>query len=157
VAVVVDRAERLSRHEPAVLAPDDLLVVHRRADWKDVYPGFWDLAFGGVCGVGETWTVSARRELSEEAGIVVDDDALVDLGPVAWEGQDGDALVGRVFLAAWPHPPTSVDGEAVAFDRVPLAELAGWIRQRSVCPDSAALVAPLLAGLGGAVDDGARG
>ncbi len=29
------------------------VVVHQRAPWKDVAPSLWDLAFGGVCDVGE--------------------------------------------------------------------------------------------------------
>ena len=32
------------------------VVAHRRADWKDVWPGRWDVCFGGVVGVGEDWT-----------------------------------------------------------------------------------------------------
>ena len=39
------------------------VLVHQRARWKDIWPSRWDLAFGGVCGVGETWDVAARREV----------------------------------------------------------------------------------------------
>ena len=53
----------------AVLTSAGELVVHRRADWKDVYPGCWDVCFGGVLGAGEAWDDAARRELQEEAGI----------------------------------------------------------------------------------------
>jgi len=40
------------------------LLVHRRADWKDVWPGRWDVCFGGVAGAGEpqflaTWEGAA--------------------------------------------------------------------------------------------------
>ena len=31
-----------------------------------MWPSYWDLAFGGVCGVGETFETSAVRELAEE-------------------------------------------------------------------------------------------
>ena len=48
------------------------VVVHRRSDWKDVWPGYWDLAFGGVLQPGEDWIDGARRELAEEAGIEAD-------------------------------------------------------------------------------------
>ena len=43
--------------------------MHRRAEWKDVYPGYWDVCFGGVLGAGEAWDDAAHRELQEEAGI----------------------------------------------------------------------------------------
>ncbi|MDH4076132.1 MAG: NUDIX domain-containing protein, partial [Acidimicrobiia bacterium] len=70
----------------AVVDGDGRLVVHQRADWKDVYPGYWDLCFGGVCGVGEEWAESAARELAEEAGIA--GAALRLLGPVAYDADD---------------------------------------------------------------------
>ncbi|MEZ5409632.1 MAG: NUDIX domain-containing protein [Acidimicrobiales bacterium] len=125
----------------AVLDGHGRLVVHQRADWKDVYPGYWDLCFGGVCGVGEEWAESAARELAEEAGITGAE--LRELGPVAYDADDGH-LVGRAYLARWSGPVTCPDGEVVAVDRIPLADLSDWLAGRSVCPDSAAVVAPLL-------------
>jgi len=129
----------------AVVDGDDRLVVHQRADWKDVYPGYWDLCFGGVCGVGERWEASAARELAEEAGIT--GAVLRPLGPVSYDADDGH-IVGRVYLARWRGPVTCPDGEVVAVDRIPLADLGRWLAGRAVCPDSSAVVAPLLAVLG---------
>ncbi|MEI8286338.1 MAG: NUDIX domain-containing protein, partial [Actinomycetes bacterium] len=45
------------------------ILVHRRADTKDVWPGCWDVAVGGVLSPGEEWEAAAIRELSEELGI----------------------------------------------------------------------------------------
>ena len=72
VIEVVTRSElrrRRLRHRCtyiAVVTTDRRIVVHRRADWKDVFPGYWDLCFGGICGVGEPWLPAAQRELLEE-------------------------------------------------------------------------------------------
>lgn len=129
----------------AVIDGDGRLVVHQRADWKDVYPGYWDLCFGGVCGVGETWEISAARELAEEAGIT--GASLRSLGPVSYDADDGH-IVGWAYVARWRGPVTCPDGEVVAIDRIPLAALGRWLAGREVCPDSAAVVAPLLAALG---------
>lgn len=128
----------------AVVDGDGQLVVHQRADWKDVYPGYWDLCFGGVCGVGEAWEESAARELAEEAGIT--GAALRLLGGVTYDADDGH-IVGRAYLARWSGPVTCPDGEVVAVDRIPLADLGRWLAGRPVCPDSAAVVAPLLTAL----------
>lgn len=149
VVVAAAPADRFAEPGSSDHLDDELeIVVHLRADWKDVTPSHWDLAFGGVCGVGEDWAVSARRELAEEAGIDLGpDDPLVDLGPVRYVDHTtggGTLIIGRAFLAAWPDQPTSVDGEAVAFDRVPIAGLADWMAARPVCPDTAAVVVPLL-------------
>jgi len=45
------------------------LFVHQRTAWKDIYPGYYDVASGGVVEEGETYEVSAARELAEELGI----------------------------------------------------------------------------------------
>ena len=126
----------------AVVDSQDRVVVHRRADWKDVYPGWWDLAFGGICDVGEPWEEAARRELAEEAGL--HDVPLELLGEVEWAG-DGAALQGRVYLTRTDAEPEPDDGEVVAVDRVPLADLDRWLAEHQVCTDSAALVPDLLA------------
>ncbi len=45
------------------------LFVQKRTAIKDIYPGFYDIAAGGVVLAGETYRRSAERELSEELGI----------------------------------------------------------------------------------------
>src|SRR5688572_32371497 len=103
VVEVVTRAEArargaTARHRAcyvAVLTSADELVVHRRADWKDVYPGWWDVCFGGVLAAGEAWDAAAHRELLEEAGIDV---PLELLGRAGWEAP-GAQLNGQIYLA----------------------------------------------------------
>lgn len=149
VVRIVTRAEMREhglRHRTVFVAvideaTGDTLLVHRRAGWKDVWPGAWDIAFGGVCGVGEAWVDAAARELREEAGL---DAPLVELGAGTWEG-DGVREVARVFLARTDAEPTCPDGEVVATATVAIEHLATWCAGRTVCPDSVDLVAPLLA------------
>lgn len=45
------------------------LCVHRRTLSKALYPGYWDVAAGGMVAAGETYAESAARELAEELGI----------------------------------------------------------------------------------------
>jgi 8-oxo-dGTP pyrophosphatase MutT (NUDIX family) len=45
------------------------LYVQKRTLTKDVYPGYYDVAAGGVVLAGETYEESAERELAEELGI----------------------------------------------------------------------------------------
>ena len=138
---VVTRAEMRAgrlRHRCTyviVVDLDERLVVHQRAAWKDVWPSRWDVAFGGVVGVGEDWGAAAQRELLEEAGVEA---GLQALGGGAYEDADVSVL-GRVYLARHDGPFTFPDGEVVASERIPLAELEGWISRHELCPDSLAL------------------
>ncbi|WP_060480531.1 MULTISPECIES: NUDIX hydrolase [Pseudomonas] len=45
------------------------LCVHRRTLSKALYPGYWDVAAGGMVAAGEAYADSAARELAEELGI----------------------------------------------------------------------------------------
>jgi isopentenyldiphosphate isomerase len=142
---VVTRAEMRAgnlRHRATYVVVHDAraVLVHQRAAWKDIWPSRWDLAFGGICGVGESWPVAAARELAEEAGLVA---ALVDRGPVVYEDHQ-TRCVGRVFSAHHAGPPTFVDGEVVDHAWVAIDELASWAGTRELCDDSAAVVLPFV-------------
>jgi len=148
VVEVVTRAEMRrrgsdGRHRAvyvAVVTSAGELVVHQRAPWKDILPSWWDVCFGGVLGVGEAWDAAAVRELSEEAGI---DAQPVLLGAGLWDAP-GAAISARVYRVDHDGPFTCPDGEVVALDRVPLADVAGWLSAHDVCPDSVDLVLPRL-------------
>ena len=45
------------------------LYVQKRTPIKDIYPGYYDVATGGVVMAGEPYDESALRELQEEMGI----------------------------------------------------------------------------------------
>jgi isopentenyldiphosphate isomerase len=47
----------------------DELFVQQRTVSKDIYPGFHDVAAGGVVVAGESYEESAQRELAEELGV----------------------------------------------------------------------------------------
>lgn len=136
------RAETL-RHRCTyvfVLRSDDRIVVHQRAPWKSIYPSFWDVCFGGICGVGEPWSVSAERELFEEAGIGGVE--LVDLGTVRYDADDG-RIVGRVFVAETEAEVVPQDGEVVATAEVAVDDIQAWLAERSTCHDSVSAALPV--------------
>lgn len=144
--IAVVRGSELGGHEQSddlVLAADTVVVVHQRADWKDIYPSYWDLAFGGVCGAGEPWLRSAQRELWEEAGINA---PLIQMA----EGEFRDTnshTFGRLYLTATNAELRCNDGEVARVDEVALADLERWVQKRDVCPDTLQLVLPMLVAL----------
>lgn len=143
---VVERAEmraRRLRHRAvfiAVVDPSGRVLVHRRSDLKDLWPGRWDLAAGGVVGVGEAWDDAARRELAEELGIT---DPVEHLGGGVFEDDDV-AVVGEVYRCRSEGPVRFADGEVVEARWVTPAELDDMRAEVAFVPDSVALVLPLL-------------
>lgn len=141
VIEVVTRAEmrrRSLRHRSVYIAVLDAnqLLIHKRADWKDVYPGAWDLAFGGVCDVGESWVDSAERELLEEAGVQA---PLIDCGPVTYDAPDV-ALIGRLYRCEHTGPFRFDDGEVTETRWLPLNDLDRFVATNDVPEDSAKIV-----------------
>ena len=128
------RAERL-RHRCVYLlvVHDGHLLVHKRADHKDIWPGRWDVAAGGVVAAGEEWDAAARRELAEELGV---DAAPVYAGDGAWESDEA-AVVGRVYVVDHPGPFSFDDGEVVDARFVTRDELDRMLETpEQFCPDS---------------------
>lgn len=65
------RAQRLPHRSTYILVFNSQgeLYVQKRTTTKDVFPGFYDIAAGGVVLAGETYEQGAERELEEEMGI----------------------------------------------------------------------------------------
>lgn len=134
-----------ARHRAVYVAVlnGDALLAHQRADWKDVWPSRWDVAFGGVCSVNEKWSDAARRELNEELGIRVGEDELLDLGD-GWFQSDTVCVVGRIYAVQHAGPFHHPDREVQRIEWVTLAALDDWIGRHDVCDDSLDLVVPKL-------------
>lgn len=146
VLEIVTRAEmraRTLRHRCTyvfVVRPAGRLVVHQRAEWKSIYPGHWDVCFGGICGAGEPWMPAARRELEEESGIR--EAVLEELGPLRYDARDG-LIVGRAYVAVTDDPVVPGDGEVVAVDEIEVGQLDRWMMGRSLSLDSSTAALPL--------------
>ena len=137
------RAERL-RHRcvfVVVRSSAGAVLVHRRADWKDLWPSRWDVAVGGVVGAGEAWEAAAARELAEEVGVEGCD--LVELGRGTYD-DDEVAEVARTYQVVSDGPFTFADGEVAEVAWVDPGALAEWVADRAMVPDSVALVLPLV-------------
>ena len=77
------------------------LLVQKRTRIKDLYPGYYDLAAGGVVCVGESYEESATREASEELGIR--NRPLQSRFKFYFEG-DGNKCWGMVFTCKHDGP-----------------------------------------------------
>lgn len=133
------RAHRL-RHRGVFIAvqhSDGRLLVHQRSFSKDVCPGLWDIAVGGVVASGETYDTAAVRELAEEIGVA-------HVAPTRiGEGSFSDeffVLNARCYRVVCDGPFVFADGEVIAARWVNRADLDDLLATNSVMTDSVALL-----------------
>jgi isopentenyldiphosphate isomerase len=145
------RAENLLHRSVAVVvtSSDGRLLVHRRAEHKDVFPGWWDLAAGGVVGVGESYEQAAHRELAEELGIAGADLAFVT---IARHDDEHARELCHVFRVVHDGPFTFDDGEITETRFVTPAELAELVSMVPFLPGSLRMIAPRIDGFTPAPD-----
>lgn len=143
---IVPRAvmrERVLRHRAAfivVAGSGAEVLVHRRSRDKDIWPGWLDLAVGGVLMSGETYEEGARREVLEEIGVEPRHLESFDSGePRAYE-DSAVRLLGRCFLLRHDGPFEFRDGEIDEAWWVPIVDLENLVCSENFLPDSVFLL-----------------
>ena len=93
------------------------VLVQRRTAIKDIYPGYYDLAAGGVVAAGESYEECAEREAEEELGIR---GATLDPKFDFYYEDERNRCFGRVFTCVHDGPFTlqPEEVESVAFHAV---------------------------------------
>ena len=118
------RAENLPHRATCIFVFDrrGRLLVQRRTAGKDLYPGFYDLAAGGVVAAGESYERCAEREAAEELGIR--DTALVPEFDFYYE-DERNRCFSRVFTCVHDGPFTLQPEEVESVKFHAVEEIAG--------------------------------
>lgn len=109
------------------------LCVHRRTLSKAIYPGYWDVAAGGMVQAGEDYPESAARELEEELGIA--GVALREHGRFFFDEPDNRLWCG-VFSAVSDAPLVLQPEEVLEARFIAPAEALREALELPYCPDS---------------------
>ena len=118
------------------------LCVHRRTLSKAIYPGYWDVAAGGMVQQGESYAESAARELEEELGI-----SGVPLREHEhfFFDQPGNRLWCAVFSAISDAPLRLQPEEVLEAQFMPIETALAESQHKPYCPDSLAALKRYLA------------
>jgi len=111
------------------------LLVQKRTMTKDLYPGLYDFAAGGVIMFNESYEESARRELKEELGIAAQ---MEEAGNVYFEDHSQGFLYrswGRVFACCHDGPFILQPEEVESVEFMPLEKVLS-LPPSCVTPDT---------------------
>ncbi|WP_423204823.1 NUDIX hydrolase [Pseudomonas kribbensis] len=111
------------------------LCVHRRTLSKAIYPGYWDVAAGGMVQANETYAESAARELEEELGV---SDVELTAHDHFYFEDPGNRLWCSAFSAVWDGPLILQPEEVLEARFIPVEQVMLEIEQKPYCPDSLA-------------------
>jgi len=109
------------------------ILVHRRTDTKDVFPGAYDVFAGGVCAAGESYDDCASREVAEELGVGGAD--LRFVFKHRYRGEHGQAW-GAVYEAQWDGGVRPQESEVAWHAWVAPARLDRMLDELPFCEDS---------------------
>jgi isopentenyldiphosphate isomerase len=111
------------------------LCVHRRTLSKAIYPGYWDVAAGGMVQAEESYEESALRELEEELGIR---GAALRAHQRFFFDEPGNRVWCAVFSAVSDDPLRLQSEEVLEARFLPIADVMQHALETPYCPDSMA-------------------
>jgi 8-oxo-dGTP pyrophosphatase MutT (NUDIX family) len=108
------------------------IYVHKRTLTKEVFPGYYDVAAGGVVVAGESYDESAGRELAEELGIEG-----VTLTPLFdfYYAEGTNRVWGFAYTSLWDGPITLQADEIESGGFFPVKEVLARSSIESFTPD----------------------
>ena len=120
------------------------LCVHRRTLSKAIYPGYWDVAAGGMVQADESYAESAARELEEELGV---SGVPLTAHERFFFDQPGNRLWCAVFSAVWDGPLRLQPEEVLEARFVAVDTAVEESARKPYCPDSLAALKRYLQGV----------
>ena len=120
------------------------LCVRRRTLSKAIYPGYWDVAAGGMVQADESYAESAARELEEELGV---SGVPLTAHERFFFDQPGNRLWCAVFSAVWDGPLRLQPEEVLEARFIPVEAAIAESARKPYCPDSLAALKRYLQGV----------
>lgn len=113
------------------------IFVQKRTTTKDIYPGYYDVATGGVVLAGETYEQSAERELDEE--LAIHDVKLISLFD-SYHADGSNKVWGRAFFCEYDGAVILQEEEVESGDFYTIDAVLAMSHRSPFTPDGLALL-----------------
>ncbi|GFE52734.1 NUDIX family protein [Babesia ovis] len=113
--------------------PKDPIIYYQvRDEKKDYCPGYYDLGFGGVVTLGETYLDCALRETREESSIDFKEEDLIEVAYIARDDEHVRCHY-KLYVALYNGPETidHTKGDAKCIHTAKLSELDSLMEQHT--------------------------
>ncbi|MCB2182686.1 MAG: NUDIX domain-containing protein [Desulfobulbaceae bacterium] len=118
------------------------LFVQKRTESKDIYPGYYEIAAGGVVLAGESYELSAKRELKEELGI--DKEELTFLFD-HYHDDGSNRVWGRIFSCIHDGPMHLQAEEVESGEFMEVGSILSMAQEHPFCPDGLDILRKIIA------------
>lgn len=123
-----------------VFDAEDQVLVNQRSELKELYPGYWSIAFGGHVLAGESYDDAVRREIKEETGV----DAPARL-LTSFQKRTGDERENvKVYAVVAETEPVLFPAEIAQGRFMSLAEINEMIPRFDFLPETPSLLKILI-------------
>lgn len=123
-----------------VFDEEERVFVNQRSETKEIYPGYWSIAFGGHVLSGESYDAAARREILEEVGL---DAPARQIGGFQKRTADERENV-KVYAVTADREPVLFAGEIAQGRFVTLAEVNEMLSRFDFLPETPDLLKILI-------------
>lgn len=113
------------------------IFVSRRTASKDIYPSHYEIAAGGVVLAGESYELSAHRELEEELGLT--DCKLSHLFDNFYD-DDNNRVWGRIFSCINDGPMILQEEEVENGQFMAIDKVLDMMNTHPFCPDGVGIL-----------------
>lgn len=133
---IAHRSKTLKHRSIFILLVNDQdeLLLQKRSQFKDSFPGYWTVSVSGHVTFGQTYDEAAKREMEEEIGLVLD---LKPLQKIYIEEEREFAFIYKAHLKDEEMTKISFDQDEISEVRwVAVKKLTEFIKENDLTPSA---------------------
>lgn len=123
-----------------VFDDEERVLVNQRSESKELYPGYWSIAFGGHVHAGESYDNAVRREVKEETNLEAPARLITSFQKRTADERENV----KVYAVTADQPPSLFPDEIAQGQFMTLAEINEMLSRADFLPETPTLLKILI-------------